>query len=119
MGARTRGIANNILTSGTVDAIDGLSGAISSSNIANASVTNVTSIPSSLGSTIQSVVGNPAAPVAEGKIWYNTSTDSFNIAPVLEAWSSGSTTITTQSASDAADLLKEEQTYAPIAFNLS
>jgi hypothetical protein len=40
MGARTRGIANQIL-SGGLDATDGLSGAVSSSNITNASVTSV------------------------------------------------------------------------------
>ena len=89
MGARTRGFANNLLTSGKVDATDGLSGVVPSSNIGNPTVANITELPSSLGSTISSVAGNPAAPVAEGKVWYNTNTDSFNIAVTLEAWSSG------------------------------
>jgi len=94
MGARTRGFANNVLTSGKLDATDGLTGNLASTNFANATVTNIEELPPAVGSTISSVAGNPAAPVAEGKIWYNTSTDSFNIAPVLEAWSSGAPLIT-------------------------
>jgi len=94
MGARTRGFANNVLTSGKLDATDGLTGNLASTNFANATVTNIEELPPAVGSTISSVAGNPAAPVAEGKIWYNTSTDSFNIAPVLEAWSSGANLIT-------------------------
>jgi len=94
MGARTRGFANNVLTSGKLDATDGLTGNLASTNFANATVTNIEELPPAVGSTISSVASNPAAPVAEGKIWYNTSTDSFNIAPVLEAWSSGAPLIT-------------------------
>ena len=93
MGARTRGFANNVLTSGKIDATDGLTGNLASANFANATVTNVEELPPAVGSAISSVAGNPAAPVAEGKIWYNTSTDSFNVAPVLEAWSSGANMI--------------------------
>ena len=98
MGARTRGFANNVLTSGKVDATDGLTGNLASANFANATVTNVEELPPAVGSAISSVAGNPAAPVAEGKIWYNTNTDSFNIAATLEAWSSGAPTITSSNA---------------------
>jgi len=94
MGARTRGFANNVLTSGKIDATDGLTGNLAATNFADATVTNVEELPPAVGSAISSVAGNPAAPVAEGKIWYNTSTDSFNIAANLEAWSSGSPLIT-------------------------
>ena len=93
MGARTRGFANNVLTSGKLDATDGLTGNLASTNFANATVTNIEELPPAVGSAISSVAGNPAAPVAEGKIWYNTSTDSFNIAAPLAAWSSGSNRI--------------------------
>jgi len=89
MGARTRGFANNVLTSGKLDATDGLTGNLASTNFANATVTNIEELPPAVGSAISSVAGNPAAPVAVGKIWYNTNTDSFNIAATLEAWSSG------------------------------
>src|SRR5210317_1412937 len=90
MGARTRGFANNVLTSGKLDATDGLTGNLASTNFANATVSNVEELPPAVGSAISSVAGNPAAPVAEGKVWYNTITDSFNIAANLEAWSSAS-----------------------------
>jgi hypothetical protein len=99
MGARTRGFANNVLTSGKIDATDGLTGNLASANFANATVTNVEELPPAVGSAISSVAGNPAAPVAEGKIWYNTSTDTFNVAPVLEAWSSGANLSTARRAS--------------------
>ena len=73
MGARTRGIANNILSDG-LDATDGLSGALSSSNITNASVTNVTSTPS-IGGGFEKVASDPPSPT-EGDIWYNTTSNS-------------------------------------------
>src|SRR5210317_2072186 len=88
MGARTRGFANNVLTSGKLDATDGLTGNLASTNFANATVTNVEELPPAVGSSISSVAGNPAAPVAEGKIWYNTNTDSFNVAATTTATSS-------------------------------
>src|SRR6056300_810970 len=89
MGARTRGIANNILSDG-LDATDGLSGALSSSNITNASVTNVTSTPT-LGGGFEKVASDPPSPV-EGDIWYNTTSNTVkgyvdSITP--GAWSSG------------------------------
>ena len=73
MGARTRGIANNILSDG-LDATDGLSGTLSSSNITNASVTNVTSTPS-IGGGFDKVASDPPSPT-EGDIWFNTTSNS-------------------------------------------
>ena len=42
MGARTRGLANNVLSSGKLDATDAISGTIAAGNIANASLDNAT-----------------------------------------------------------------------------
>lgn len=89
MGARTRGIANQIL-SGGFDATDGLSGAISSSNIANASVTNVDSTPT-IGGGFDKVASDPPAP-AEGDIWFNTTSNivkGYVLTTTTAAWASG------------------------------
>ena len=88
MGARTRGFANNVLTAGKIDASDGLSGVVPNSNVNNTSVSGVTSLPPSVGSGIASVSSNPAAPVATGIIWYNTSDERFKVAAVSKAFSS-------------------------------
>jgi len=53
MGAITRGFANNILSSGTVDATDGLTGTIPASNINNTSVSAVTTTPATVGDFVQ------------------------------------------------------------------
>ena len=87
MGARTRGIANQIL-SGGFDATDGLSGAISSSNIANASVTNVDSTPT-IGGGFDKVASDPPSPT-EGDIWFNTTSNivkGYVLTPA--AWATG------------------------------
>src|SRR6056300_823913 len=105
MGARTRGFANNVLTSGKLDATDGLTGNLASTNFANATVTNIEELPPAVGSAISSVAGNPAAPVAEGKIWYNTSTDSFNIAASIGAWSSAGSLSTARRLSGGAGIV--------------
>ena len=70
MGAITRGIANNVLGSGVIDATDGISGAISSSNIDNTSFSAVSSLTSLTG-TITKVASDPGSPT-EGQVWYNT-----------------------------------------------
>jgi hypothetical protein len=90
MGTRTRGLANNILTGGTIDATDGLSGAIPSSNINNNSVSAVTSMPASVGDFIQSVASDPS-PATVGDVWYNNATYAFKLASVTTAgtWASG------------------------------
>ena len=92
MGARTRGIANNILANG-LDATDGLSGAVSSSNIANSSVTSVSSTPS-LGGGFEKVASDPPSPV-EGDIWFNTTSNivkGYVFSATPASWSTGGTT---------------------------
>src|SRR5210317_1316685 len=86
MGTITRSFANNITSGGTFDATD-LTGTIPSSNIADASVTNITAVPSLTATSI--VASDPPSPDA-GQIWYNT-TDKVLRAYVLGAgsWASG------------------------------
>jgi hypothetical protein len=98
MGTRTRGLANNILTGGTIDATDGLSGAIPSSNINNSSVSAVTSMPASVGDFIQSVASDPS-PATVGDVWYNNATYAFKLANVTTAgtFASGGNLNTTRS----------------------
>src|SRR6056300_1267904 len=96
MGARTRGIANNILSDG-LDATDGLSGALSSSNITNAPVTNVTSTPA-IGGGFDKVASDPPSPT-EGDIWYNTTSNTvkgYVLATTAAAWATGGNTSTTR-----------------------
>lgn len=101
MGARTRGFANNVLTAGKIDTSDGLSGVVPNSNVNNTSVSGVTSLPPSVGSGIASVSSNPAAPVASGIIWYNTTDERFKVAAVSKAWSSSSNLSTAKNAMGA------------------
>ena len=70
MGTRTRNFANNILSGGTIDGTDFLSGNIAAPNIANSSAVNVDSIPS-ITNVISPVAGDPPSP-ALGDIWYNS-----------------------------------------------
>ena len=74
MGTVKRTFANNLLTSGKIDATDGLSGTIPATNLANASITNVTSFPSSLGGSVSSVASDPPSP-SEGQIWFNSTSN--------------------------------------------
>ena len=102
MGARTRGIANNILSDG-LDATDGLSGALSSSNITNASVTNVTSTPS-IGGGFEKVASDPPAPT-EGDIWYNTTSNTvkgYVLSLTPASWASGGNMNVTRRAGGSA-----------------
>jgi len=90
MGTITRSIANNIVTGGKLDGTDGLNGTIPASNIADASLTSITSLSPSLGSAITSVSVDPPAP-AEGQIWYNSSSGTlkgYQLATV-NSWASG------------------------------
>jgi len=43
--------------------------------------------------SIQAVTTDPTESVAEGQIWYNTTSDTFKSVLALEAWSSGANTI--------------------------
>jgi len=95
MGARTRGIANQIL-SGGLDATDGLTGAVSSSNITNASVTSVSSTPS-IGGGFDKVASDPPSPT-EGDIWFNTTSNTvkgYVFAPA--GWATGGNLSTARS----------------------
>lgn len=87
MGARTRGLANNVLTSGKLDATDALSGTISASNIANASLTSATSFGSVTGG-VPAVASDPPSP-SEGDIWYNTTSGQIKFRTQAGAWTSG------------------------------
>ena len=87
MGIITRNFANNILSGGTIDATDGIDGAIPSSNIANASITNITTLPASIGDTIESVASDPS-PATEGQFWYNSTSGVLKGLVQLKAWSS-------------------------------
>src|SRR6056300_2075193 len=86
MGTITRSFANNITSGGTFDATD-LTGTIPASNIADASVTNITAVPSL--TAVSTVASDPPSPDA-GQVWYNT-TDKALRAYVLGAgsWASG------------------------------
>ena len=42
------------------------------------------------GRSIQAVTTDPSESVAEGQVWYNTTSDTFKTVLVNEAWSSGS-----------------------------
>ena len=89
MGIITRSIANNIVTGGKLDGTDGLSGVISASNIADASITNVTAFSSSLGDAIESVSTDPVSP-SEGQLWYNTTIGVLKVYDgTPAAWSAG------------------------------
>ena len=87
MGARTRGLANNVLTSGKLDATDAVSGVIPASNIANASLTSATSFGSATGGVPQ-VASDPPSPT-EGDIWYNTTSGQIKFVAQAGTWASG------------------------------
>ena len=89
MGAITRGLANNILSGGTIDATDGLTGTVPASNINNTSVSAITSMPATVGDFVQSVDSDPS-PASEGDVWYNSTTGVLKSVVALAAWSSGS-----------------------------
>ena len=71
MGDITRKLANNILGTGEIDATYGLTGTIAADNVVNASLTNITETPESLGFAIKSVASDPD-PLVEGQIFYNS-----------------------------------------------
>jgi len=87
MGARTRGLANNVLTSGKLDATDAISGVIPADNIANASLTSATTFGSVTGG-VPAVSSDPPSP-SEGDIWYNTTLGKLRFRSQIGAWSTG------------------------------
>jgi hypothetical protein len=85
MGSIKRNLANNITTGGAFDATD-LSGTIPSTNVANASLTNLTTFSPALGDTIESVASDPS-PATEGQFWYNSTSGVLKGLVQLKAWS--------------------------------
>ena len=68
MGSITRTFANNITTGGKFDATD-LTGTLPASNVADASVTNITDVPALVA--VSTVASDPPSP-NNGQMWYNT-----------------------------------------------
>src|SRR6056300_312620 len=88
MGTIKRTFANSLTGTGKLDAT-GLDSNIPAANIADASVTNVTTLPEAVGQAIKSVAGSPPSQ-ALGDIWYNSVTGTLkNYKVVPDAWSSG------------------------------
>jgi len=95
MGIKTRNFANNILSGGTIDGTDFLSGTLPSSNITNDSAASVTSIPS-ISNVVSTVAGDPPSPTL-GDIWYNSSTNALKFQGFqAAAFSSGGNLNTAQ-----------------------
>src|SRR6056300_1033278 len=102
MGARTRGLANNVLSSGKLDATDAISGTIAAGNIANASLTNATTYGSVTGG-VPAVASDPPSP-AEGDIWYNTTTGTLRFRAQSQAWATGGNLNTARGAASGAGI---------------
>ena len=94
MGARTRGLANNVLTGGKIDATDGVSGVIDEANIANSSLTSATTFGSVSGG-VSSVSSDPPSP-SVGNAWYNTTAGTLKFRADIGSWSSGGNVNTTR-----------------------
>ena len=88
MGTIKRTFANSLTGTGKLSATN-LDSNIPAANIADASVTNITTLPESFGQAIKSVAGSPPSQ-AVGDIWYNTITGTLkNYVTVAAAWASG------------------------------
>jgi len=88
MGTIKQNFANNIETGGKLDAKD-LSGVVPASNIADASVSDVTSISPSIGDTIQTVASDPS-PASFGDIWYNSTLGKVRLTQLgAGSWATG------------------------------
>ena len=87
MGARTRGLANNVLSSGKLNATDAITGTIAAGNIANDSLTSATTYGSITGG-VPAVASDPPS-TAEGDIWYNTATGNLRFAAQAGSWATG------------------------------
>ena len=91
MGTIKRNFYNNITPTGKFDSAD-LTGTIPATNVADASLTNITSVPASVGDLVQKVASDPT-PASAGDVWYNTTSNALKSVVALEAWSSGSNLI--------------------------
>src|SRR6056300_984326 len=89
MGTIKQNRANNIVTGGKIDATDGLNNNVPAANIANASLTNVTAYPPSVGAGVSQLASDPPSPT-EGQMWYNTTTNTLKqYALGAGSWASG------------------------------
>jgi len=100
MGTIKRNFSNNITPTGKFDSAD-LTGTIPATNVADASLTNVTSVPASVGDLVQKVASDPT-PVGAGDVWYNTTSNALKSVIQSSAWSSGANLITTRYGSGGA-----------------
>ena len=90
MGTIKQNFANNIETSGKFDAQD-LTGTIPAANIANASLSDITTVPptASGGDLIQSVASDPPAPDF-GDVWYNSTEQKIKLKALgVGSWATG------------------------------
>ena len=93
MGTIKRTFANSLTGTGKLSAT-ALDSNIPAANIADASVTNVTTLPESIGQAIKSVAGSPPSQ-AVGDIWYNSVTGTLkNYVTVAAAWAAGGNMVT-------------------------
>src|SRR5210317_1715219 len=89
MGTIKQNRANNIVTGGKIDATDGLNNNVPAANIANASLTNVTAYPPSVGAGVSQLASDPPSPT-EGQMWYNTTTNTLKQYVLgAGAWATG------------------------------
>ena len=95
MGTIKRTFANSLTGTGKLSATS-LDSNIPAANIADASVTNVTTLPDAVGQAIKSVAGSPPSQ-AIGDIWYNSVTGTLkNYGEVAAVWTSGGNMNTTR-----------------------
>jgi len=90
MGTIKQNFANNVETGGTFDAQD-LTGTIPAANIANSSLSDITTVPPTAtgGDLIQSVASDPPAPDF-GDIWYNSTEQKIKLKTLgTGSWATG------------------------------
>ena len=90
MGTIKQNFANNVETGGTFDAQD-LTGTIPAANIANSSLSDITTVPptASGGDLIQSVASDPPSPDF-GDIWYNSTEQKIKLkTQSAGSWATG------------------------------
>src|SRR6056300_159746 len=92
MGTIKRNFYNNITPTGKFDSAD-LTGTIPATNVADASLSNITSVPATVGDFVQKVSSDPT-PASTGDVWYNTTSNTLKSLIISEAWSSGASLIT-------------------------
>jgi len=92
MGTIKQNFANNVETGGTFDAQD-LTGTIPAANIANSSLSDITTVPPTAtgGDLIQSVASDPPAPDF-GDVWYNSTEQKIKLKTLgAGSWATGGT----------------------------